>query len=91
MNDAQTPVMVADPERTRRALALTVEPMGGDVFRVVGGAGPHEVRRDPRGRWTCDCQDSRFNPRVSCKHRLARYLTSALDARVLEVLRVALG
>ena len=87
---AATP-MVADPERTRRALALTVEPMGGDVFRVVGGAAPHEVRRDPRGRWTCDCQDSRFNPGVSRKHRLARYLASALDARVLEVLRVALG
>jgi hypothetical protein len=87
---AATP-MVADPERTRRALALTVEPMGNDVFRVVGGAEPHEVRRDPRGRWTCDCQDTRFNPGVSCKHRLARYLASALDARVLEVLRVALG
>jgi hypothetical protein len=83
--------VVADANRTRRALALTVEPMGRDVYRVSGGAGPHEVRRDAQGRWTCDCQDSRFNPGVSCKHRLARYLASALDTRVLEVLRVALG
>ena len=73
-------MLMLDPARVQRALALDVEPIV-DGYLVTGGAEPHVVR----GR-ECDCLDARFH-RGPCKHRVATYLHRQLDERVRDALR----
>ena len=82
--------MTIDAGRLVRALSLTVRPLDdGDGYAVSGGAGSHTVELTEHG-WRCGCPDSRFHD-VVCKHRLAVHMARQLDARVLEVLRVAVS
>jgi hypothetical protein len=70
-----------DPNRLRRALSLTVEPLD-DGFRVSGGAEPHTIR----GR-RCTCADAMYRRPIACKHVLAIHVHRRLDPRVRAALR----
>lgn len=50
------------------AVPLNVTPLGGQGFRVSGGARPHLVNA---GGTECDCESHRYRPGVVCRHRRA--------------------
>ena len=79
-----------DPGRLLRALALEVETLGPDTYRVTGGREPHTVTTD-NVPWRCDCSDSAYRPSIRCKHVVAVYFARQLTAPVRRALRQAVG
>ena len=59
-----------DPGRLLRALALEVETLGPDTYRVTGGRERHTVTTD-NVPWRCDCPDGAYRPSIRCKHVVA--------------------
>lgn len=69
--------------RLARAVHLSVDPLEAGVWRVTGGAEPHQVRA-MGGDLDCDCVDASFGQ--TCKHVLAVRLRLG-DEEALEGVR----
>lgn len=67
--------LVFDEGRAARAKTLAVEPLGGQRYRVSGGATPHLVDLTaPAPTPPCDCEDAKYHTDAgapACKHTLA--------------------
>lgn len=77
-------------DRIQRAFALKVQPLGGEAYRVTGGARPqgHLVDLIDPARPTCSCRDH-LTRQLACKHIVACLLSQSAAAQIAAVAQVA--